>query len=159
MTSHRLHSLLGMGAIAGPLLAFAGARFAGHLPGPASARAAQSDAGETAFTPLARTPLTARQRQSIQPRDDADFTAAYPFYLAPAPSDEPDPVEEPLDEPVPEFIVSSFMGGRNPLVIIDSRPRRIGDDLGDGWTLTSIDTSSRSFTVTKGARTEIIRAE
>lgn len=160
MSTSRLHTLLGLGAITGPLLAFAGARLTGHLPGPASARAAGAGTKETAFTPLTRTPLTPRQLQSLESMPDRDFAAVpYPFYLAPASSEVAEPAEAPGEEPVPEFAVSSFMGGRSPLVIIDSRPRRVGDDLGNGWTLTSIDPATRSFTVAKGSRTETVQAD
>ncbi len=47
--------------------------------------------------------------------------------------------DQPATEQLaPALIVTSIMGGRSPVAIIDGRARRIGERVGPGWTITAI---------------------
>lgn len=49
---------------------------------------------------------------------------------------------------IPSFSVSSILPNpKNPLAVINGKPCRVGDQLGDGWKLQSIDGDARTVTV------------
>lgn len=55
---------------------------------------------------------------------------------------EPDPGQQPMEM---DFSVSTILpSAKNPLAVINSKPYRIGDDVGYGWKLEGIDGKKRT---------------
>lgn len=46
--------------------------------------------------------------------------------------------ESPDLQPPPDLVVTSIMGGRNPIAIVNGRAHRVGDKVEPGWTITAI---------------------
>lgn len=47
----------------------------------------------------------------------------------------------------PEFSITSIVTGTQPMAVINGKARRVGDDMGDGWSLIDIDPTRRQVTV------------
>jgi len=47
----------------------------------------------------------------------------------------------------PEFVVTTVVAGAQSVAIINGKVRRIGDELGDGWSVVEIDAPARRATV------------
>lgn len=55
---------------------------------------------------------------------------------------------EPVKAPPPEFTLTSVAGrGTRAFAMIDGKLRKVGDDLGEGWTVREIDTAGRTVRV------------
>lgn len=145
-----LMKCLGVGAC--PLLALAGVRVWIHSNGPAtaSAQAPMTPIVLPSFAPL---PPPSDTQGLVLARIEAldGLTAPTPFPRAevpfePAqePSVEPDPEagpEIPETQPIPDLVVTTVMGGRVPVAMVNGRPRSVGDHVAPGWTIREINQS------------------
>ena len=64
---------------------------------------------------------------------------ASPFYQNTVSAPEPAVASTPAGPAPPIFVLSGVMLGRPPIAVIDGEIHRPGDDLGDGWSIESID--------------------
>lgn len=55
------------------------------------------------------------------------------------PSDPDEPT--PAIDPPPELIVTSILGGRVPVAMVNGRPRSVGDEVWPGWVIQEITTN------------------
>ncbi len=75
-------------------------------------------------------------------------------------SPQPEPTS-PQPEQGPEIretirLTAVMPSARNPLAVINGRPRRIGDEVVPGWTLVAIDGRERTVTVESGLARRIV---
>lgn len=113
-------------------------------PGPSRASAGPLASSATGMPELADVTLSMSQTQLAQFVE----TLAVPHDL-PTPMLELEDIDTPdsafqsgPNEQIavkPNFGLRSILGGRHPIAVVDGTPRRMGDDLGSGWTLTDID--------------------
>jgi hypothetical protein len=118
--------------------------------GASSAKAASEKVSELEPMQWERISFSAYQSEAI-----SDESIGSPFYFEPV-----EPMGQPVDSSpqdprptqqvrveLPEVHVTSILPNpKNPLAIIDGKPRRIGDTLDTGWKVISINASD--FTVT-----------
>lgn len=119
--------------------------------GPLSARAAtpaREPAPSTAAADVSVAPdvLAELERLDRQPLGPSPFSAPGRVRVVePSTPDAPAPRQTPKFEPV--FQLTSVIGGQRPMAIIDGTVRRTGDDIGQGWSVQSIDATSKSVTL------------
>jgi len=139
---------ISLAAVGFPTLCVLAVQFLGH--GAASVQAYDEPAEFESF--FAQVLSFPSDRQASAERTGA----ASPFYFEPVEA-EPDlgprvivrdkRQEQAPEQELPGVNVSSILPNpRNPLAVIDGKPRRIGDTLDSGWTVISINASD--FTVT-----------
>jgi len=89
------------------------------------------------------------QARSRLLREQPATSLASPFYRRPAIEETPVAAASPPPQAAPAppaFVLSGVMNGRPPVAVIDDNVHRPGDDLGDGWSVESID--ARNLIVT-----------
>lgn len=134
---------IGVGAC--PVLALLGVRLWLASNGPASAGAATTT--EPIVTPDFKAlpaPTETHQRLIERARALEAVAASSPFprneaTLIAMPDMVPLPGEpEPRIEPPPELTLSSIMGGRVPVALVNGRPRSLGDLVAPDWSIVEI---------------------
>lgn len=144
-----------------PVLIVALAKVAGL--GPLSTRAEeleQSDEASLDAAAAAPAPPTVEPRLQLSAveteaaararelREHAAVSVSSPFYAPNVREPEPAPIEAPVVEPappaLPSFALNGIMNGRPPIAVIDGQVHQVGDDLGEGWRIESIDARSLS---------------
>lgn len=88
-----------------------------------------------------------------------------PFYIEPLAAPGAIPAQKPVQnrpspsaaqQPLPKVSVTSILPNpRNPLAVIDGRPRRIGETLPSGWTVISINGEDNTVTLQHSTGAEI----
>ncbi len=149
----------GIASIALPVLIVATAKLAGL--GPLSSHAdAIDDPDETSLGEPAAPPAprVVEPRLQLSPaeieavararelRRHAARSVSSPFYAPRIVESEPARVEAPVVEPEPPapptFVLSGVMNGKPPIAVIDGQVHQVGDRLGEGWRIISIDARS-----------------
>ncbi|MBL4697197.1 MAG: hypothetical protein JKX70_00035 [Phycisphaerales bacterium] len=127
-----------------------GTRFFGIAPTSANAQAASIPSPQFAALPSQSIAITAQSFPS-----DHHANIRSPFWWAEKEADifddpfqiylDPEPIQ---NEVFHEMLVTSILPHpKNPLAIINTKPYRIGDDLGNGWKLAKINGKSRTVTL------------
>ncbi len=153
------YNLMAVGAVVAPLvLVGLGSHVIGTGPGLTLALGENPDAGPAAVEAglKART-LSPRQKLAMD-RASALSGAAVsatpfrpePVAEAPAEVESPAPVEVPKPVSKPEVAVKMIMRGSDGAAraLIGGKMRSVGDEIGDGWTIDSIDAAARTVTFT-----------
>ncbi len=147
-------------AAAAPCLTVAITRVVSATPLPTLARAGASQT--TVSEALAPPPRpTARQLAAVRAVQSMDLptTESSPFYF-PSPVedvDEPE-IEEAEEDVLPPdwWAVTSFIGGRRPIAVVNGRPMTIGDTIDEGWKVLRIDPQARTVTLERNGNVAVL---
>lgn len=149
--------LLTIGAFLAPLIGLGAARWwnAGALR-PASASGSELQVEETRAVRSVR--LDTILVPEASPSESQ--TPPSPFYIAAGPEakpiiDLPEPERAAGEEAIPEFSLTSIARGTRPMAVINGRLRTVGSDLGEGWSLASIDPDRGSVVVRHAGRGDL----
>lgn len=148
MSARNSNRVLQVASVVVPALCVLGSQFVGGVPSSAHA----DDIGE--YTPPSQFLTFTFSTQSHESVTDQSINS--PFYFDSIdPYVETPQIDEPLEprprstgpQELPEVRVTSILPHpKNPLAIIDGKPRRVGDVMDSGWTVMSI--NGDDFTVT-----------
>ncbi len=138
---------IGIGAC--PLLALVGVRLWLASSGPASAGAATTTESivQPEFTPLPEPTESqralierARALEAVEPASPFPRSEVSAVAVPDMPAMRGEP--EATVEPPPELTLTSVMGGRMPVAMVNGRPRSRGDEVAPGWTIVEINQDS-----------------
>ena len=157
MSSQNNTLVLTLCAILAPAGFVFGSRYIGQ--GPASAMASAIDRPDLPSELPVLKPVSAREsRDSNEPIQSPFYieTMAQVGTVPPPAKSQSRPTRPVQAQTLPTVSVTSILpNSRNPLAVIDGRPRRVGDTLPSGWTVISINGEDNTVTLKHSSGAEI----